>query len=171
MFHFGSLAPVYHGAVPKQPESMGELLKQARARFNYATHNLLAEKSQLHRTDIAKLEGGHSKGRSERMRAGLARAFGVHIDDMTRYLDGEINLEALVLLSGRPGAPATDRVRAELIKRGFDPELVQNVVSALADDGLDPIQLAVRAREMLDTKSGTQLRMPRQSLKRTQQKG
>lgn len=57
------------------------------------TQEEAAAKAQLGRVEITRVETGHNQANSHRIRAGLARAFQLAIDDVSAYLDGAIDLD------------------------------------------------------------------------------
>jgi transcriptional regulator with XRE-family HTH domain len=70
------------------------------------TQEKLAERSEgcLTRVEVNQIEAGRNKLTSWAARDGLARAADVPIEALSAYVDGEIDLTALLLLRGSRGA-------------------------------------------------------------------
>lgn len=58
----------------------------------------LAERANVDRVEIIAVEKGRNKATSDRMRDGLARAFGLRIEDLRRALQGEMSPAELLKL-------------------------------------------------------------------------
>jgi transcriptional regulator with XRE-family HTH domain len=78
-----------------------ELVRALRKQLDL-TQEEVAERSggMLKRHEISKIESGTNQARSDRVRGGLARAFGLSRDHLASYLEGKIDLEAVLSLSG-----------------------------------------------------------------------
>lgn len=107
------------------------------------TQQQLADASEvLSREEIAKLEGGKLKARSARTRAGLARAFRLPLETMTKLLDGEIGAEDAFGEVGSGNGPMLPDASSVGPHR-FMVELVQRFASLAVflqdarDDGAD----------------------------------
>ena len=59
------------------------------------TQAQVAERAGLRRDEVTKVEGGANKATSARVRDGLARAYGLSVDELLGYLDGAVELETL----------------------------------------------------------------------------
>jgi hypothetical protein len=70
----------------------------------------MAEKAGLGRVEVVRVEGGQNDATSYRMRAGLARAAQMGVEDLSAYLDGEIDLEAAMRRRARERAPIAPMV-------------------------------------------------------------
>lgn len=68
------------------------------------TQAQVAERAGLRRDEVTKVESGANKATSARVRDGLARAFGLSVDELVSYLDGATELEALSP-AATPAAP------------------------------------------------------------------
>lgn len=55
----------------------------------------VAERAGLRRDEVTKVETGANKATSARVRDGLAQAFGLSVDELVRYLEGDTELDAL----------------------------------------------------------------------------
>jgi len=53
----------------------------------------MAAKGGLGRVEVVRVEGGHNDATTYRVRAGLARAAELGVEDLAAYLDGEIELD------------------------------------------------------------------------------
>lgn len=79
---------------PKRGAAVAFAVKSAR-QANGWTQDDLATRSGLTRTAVAQIEGGHNQASSYRVRAALAKAFGVRIDGLDALLaaHGEVAVE------------------------------------------------------------------------------
>jgi transcriptional regulator with XRE-family HTH domain len=102
---------------PKLPTpediAAGRRVAALRERLKLTSQQALADRTDgaLERTDVVKIEKDGSKLGSTRVLKGLARAAGVSLDQMSRYIDGEIDLDTLLHTSksaeaSQPAAPA-----------------------------------------------------------------
>lgn len=85
------------------------------------TQQAAAERSGnlLQRTEIAKIEGGHNKATTERVQAGLARAYTVPQSMIGPYMRGEIDLDDLLSTSASdPGYARFGNLEAALAYHG-----------------------------------------------------
>lgn len=92
-----------HMATISRPEALRKRLGLTQAQ--------VADRAGLRRDEVTKVETGANKATSARVRDGLARAFGVSVDDLVRYLDGALELDALGLPA--PGAAPAEGPRVE----------------------------------------------------------
>ncbi len=74
-----------------------QLIRALRKAHNL-TQEKVAELSGLRRVEISNLENasGRNQAKTDRIRGGLARAFGLTRDDLALYLEGQITLETLM---------------------------------------------------------------------------
>lgn len=105
---------------------------------------------RLKRTEIVKIEGGGNKATSDKVRAGLAVAFGLTRDLVADYLDGRIELPELLRRKNEPEPPRRlvveydDRYqhRVEAIRfaeiDGVDPRAVAFIRSIQHHSDEDP---------------------------------
>jgi transcriptional regulator with XRE-family HTH domain len=74
-----------------------ELVKRLREHFSISQEELAgATDGELDRGYISKIEIGHNKASSFKVRSALARAFGVSVSKMSGYLDGKESLENMI---------------------------------------------------------------------------
>jgi transcriptional regulator with XRE-family HTH domain len=74
------------------------------------TQAQVAERAGLDRVEVSQIEGGKNSCGSWRVRAGLARAFGVRVDTVADYLDGAIGLQDV--LDRRAAGESSGNMRA-----------------------------------------------------------
>lgn len=77
------------------------------------TQDQVAQRSggKLSRNDANKVESGRNKATSDRIRSGLAEAFGVSRDQMSAYMEGRIDLPGLLAARAGDVAPALPVLR------------------------------------------------------------
>jgi len=118
------------------------------------TQEQLADAGGLTRPEVVKIEGGQNQATTDRIRGGLALAFGLTRDDLSDFLDGAIDLDEATArrtrnrLAGRPSAngtkarteryPSRPAALAALRARGVDQKLIDVVASMNAHSEEDP---------------------------------
>ncbi len=90
----------------------------------------------LDRTEVVKLEGGITKGKSYAARAGLAAAFGCSVEEISQYLDGESDLGTLKLaIQTREAKPSLSVKRWHGIEDIYPNRADAIAAAILLDDG------------------------------------
>jgi transcriptional regulator with XRE-family HTH domain len=92
--------------------AVGQRIRVMRVRLDLS-QDAVAERSGgiLKREEVSKVESGTNQARADRVRRGLAMAFGVTRDRLAAYLDGEIEVdealrpEAVTVQTGRERSP------------------------------------------------------------------
>ena len=113
------------------------------------TQEQVADRSggRLKRVDVTKIERGHSKGSSDRVRAGFAAALEVSREKLTDYLDGVIELPEAVAPPESPAATAVEldprypnKAKAVAAARALDldPQAIEVVQSQDLQSNEDP---------------------------------
>jgi hypothetical protein len=88
-------------AIPDAPPTRGQALERLRLALRLTQENM-SSKGGLGRVEVVRVEGGHNDATSYRMRAGLARAAALAIEDLSAYLDGKIDLEEAMARRSSP---------------------------------------------------------------------
>jgi DNA-binding XRE family transcriptional regulator len=120
-----------------------DLVKALRVRLGL-TQDALAEKAEIRRTDVVRIEVGTNKVTSYALRQALAVGFGLSLDELVAYLSGKMTVEAAVeaIARHKGGAPAKPEADDPL------PERASAVVFARAAGyPEDVIEKAYRARK------------------------
>jgi transcriptional regulator with XRE-family HTH domain len=118
--------------MPKMKE-IKDLLREAREALKLS-QDQLSERSGIDRPRISAVENGRNKATGFELRQAYARGFGVPVDLLADYLDGRVELSALIdsALSGQVAERANDeddpieeRAQAIIVLRGAGmPEAV-----------------------------------------------
>jgi transcriptional regulator with XRE-family HTH domain len=74
------------------------------------TQQQLGEKGGLRREEINKVISGENKATSDRIRGGLATAFGISRDDLARWFSGELSTDEVHARSKAGGSPKPELV-------------------------------------------------------------
>lgn len=82
-------------------DTPGSRLKRLRSELGL-TQEEVAQRGGLDRSSVVKLERGVTQGRSGPMREGLARGFGLTVEDVAKLLDGRLTPKAAAVLARTP---------------------------------------------------------------------
>ncbi len=111
-------------------------VKALRLRLDMTGDEVAAASKVLNRTEISKIETGKNQATTDRVRTGLARAFGVNREMLGEYLEKRISLDALLAHGATQAAggasgpvmhdhPQWAAIAEALVTRwGFAPSLV-----------------------------------------------
>lgn len=108
------------------------------------TQEQVAERSggKLRRIEVVKIEGGLNKATSDKIRAGLAAAFGLSREDLAAYLEGQATLADVLHRENvvEPQDRYPNRVEAAKFARssGIEEEPIQIVMSYDLKSDNDP---------------------------------
>ena len=81
------------------PETTAARVRALRKKLG-VTQDQLADQCDITRVEVVLLEAGRNKATSYAMRAALAKGVDVPVEAIAAYLDGEIDLAALLTLRG-----------------------------------------------------------------------
>jgi transcriptional regulator with XRE-family HTH domain len=97
------------------------------------TQQQVQERSEgvLSREYVAMIETGSSRGRSWKVRSGYAKAFGFDVEHLSKYLEGEIDLKGLFLLSPDFPPSPTESIHLPMILNPAPPR--SPVIKALVE--------------------------------------
>ncbi len=77
---------------PVEPTTIGARVRALRVAYRLS-QSALAIRAGVTRSEVVKIEGDHNKATSYRVRAGLAKAFGIGLLEFDAFLDGRTTLE------------------------------------------------------------------------------
>lgn len=80
-------------------------LRALRSCFGWSQETL-AERAGVARIEVLRAEGGRNRLSSFKMRAGLAKAFGLSVEHFAAYLDGELSYDSAVEMARIGGSLA-----------------------------------------------------------------
>jgi transcriptional regulator with XRE-family HTH domain len=90
---------------PKKPPGLaGERVRALREALGL-TQQKLADGGGLSRDDVSRIETGRNKARSSRVRKGLATGFGLSLEAMFAFVEGELSVAAAAKSAKPPEVP------------------------------------------------------------------
>jgi hypothetical protein len=100
---------------------MSDVLKSLRSLHPGMTQAHVADQSDglLDRVLVNKIEKGRNQGTSQRVHAGIARAFGLTLEELTAYVEGRIGLKEI---RDAKGHRLRERQRAEMVAEAKAPK-------------------------------------------------
>jgi transcriptional regulator with XRE-family HTH domain len=104
------------------------------------TQEAMAERGGLGRVEVVRVEGGHNDATSYRLRAGLARAAELGVEDLSAYLDGEIELEDAMARRRSGGAAklGPETVRQQAAELAREDGVYEPAIQAVLDEPIAP---------------------------------
>lgn len=74
--------------------TVGEKIRHLREKFGMTGQEVAELGGLQNQSQISKVENGHNQATTLSMRVGLAKGFGLTLDEMNSYIDGRINIDA-----------------------------------------------------------------------------
>lgn len=137
--HVAAMIPTACNRTMSADETPGDRVKAIRKALGL-TQEEVAARAGMRRDAVVKVESGANQGGSAAIRSGLARAFGLSLDDVASVLEGRLDAEGAVRRARGDLAPVVPITAAVAAPRGetrvvYDDE---DALEATITQALDP---------------------------------